>query len=282
VLLIWSKGRLGNQLFQLHAVEAFRKKRTLTLLFGFQDISAEFLPTLSRRIAPGKVLTKKRLFKLERLLRELARKRVLWSISFGPRGYSHVPGILPVSVLFEEWFTSNLSVNSGTSPLTEKLRTAADSWRPSLAQLDPRTATNPICFVHIRRGDFLTIPSEAPYALPLDWFIEQMNYISARVPQTLFVVCSDDPDWVQNMLPSGERTIFPRRTPMEEFLIMSSCDSGILSASTFSWWAAKVSSMTSAGRYIAPAGWTNWRGSRNSEEEIPCTFLTYRAVKPEH
>jgi hypothetical protein len=280
VLLIWSKGRLGNQFFQLHAVETYRKKRKLIVLFGFQDISAAFLPAFSHRIVPGQVLTKKRLSRVERLLRHLARKRVISSISLDASGFSEVRGVLPVSVFFEDWFTANLAVNSGESSLTRKLRTSADLVRQTLTELDPRAASQPLCFVHIRRGDFLTTPREAPFALPLEWFVEQMRHRTELAPQTLFVVCSDDLDWVESRLPSDGRTIFPRRKPMEEFLMMSSCDSGILSSSTFSWWAARISSLRDGGAFIAPAGWTNWRGSRELGEDIPCNFLTYRAATP--
>ena len=116
------------------------------------------------------------------------------------------------------------------------------------------------CAVHIRRGDYLKFGRHFP-TCPIHYFEFSMDEVRQQFPAAQFLVFSDDPDWchgyfdgreeIQIVSENVENTI---EREMAEFVLMASCDSLIISNSTFSWWAAFLSQSENV---FVPNKWYN-------------------------
>ena len=140
---------------------------------------------------------------------------------------------------------------------------------------------DPVFFIHIRRGDYLTWPSpESPAALPESWYREAMHTIRETQPGAHFLVCSDDDDYAEQFAQGIRNAEAITATPRETLSLMSRCTGGIVSASSFSWWGAQLASRQSRGPFIAPLHWITWGEQRwdDSHSLADTTFLTWRPV----
>lgn len=92
--------------------------------------------------------------------------------------------------------------------------------------------------LHVRRGDFV----RASVALNASYYKAAIALIKERYKAPLFLVFSDDFEWVEKYLDNEKNCIYINRDrklqDYEELLIMSRCKSNIISNSTFSWWGA--------------------------------------------
>lgn len=110
-------------------------------------------------------------------------------------------------------------------------------------------------FLHVRRGDFVKKPQHH-YNLPLEYFGEALSHFNRNIPVLVF---SDDIEWCKSQsLFEPDRFYFSEtdeRLPNNAFIrnqgyeqsalipyndlcLMSLCDGGIISNSSFSWWGA--------------------------------------------
>lgn len=113
--------------------------------------------------------------------------------------------------------------------------------------------------VHIRRGDYAHNESIKAFhgLLPKTYYLNAMNLMVELVSTPLFIIFSDDIDWVKNNFQiSFDYVIFDdlSYSDSEVLIIMSKCKHQIIANSTFSWWAAWLN--TNKGKIIiAPKKW---------------------------
>lgn len=113
-----------------------------------------------------------------------------------------------------------------------------------------------IC-ISIRRGDFLKKEfSKIHYVCNDEYFYKAVSIIKQEVKNPLFVVFSDDIDWVKKNMNFGADAIYEDGTdPLwEKVRLMSSCKHFIISNSTFSWWTQYLSKNKNK-IVIAPMYW---------------------------
>jgi Glycosyl transferase family 11 len=103
------------------------------------------------------------------------------------------------------------------------------------------STTESVC-VHIRRGDYL---QKSPYhVLSADYYRRAMDYCQLQSSKKLlFFIFSDDMNWCQQHLPTGNNNlIFVTGKEgidlRDEFELMIHCKHHIMANSTLSWWAA--------------------------------------------
>lgn len=93
--------------------------------------------------------------------------------------------------------------------------------------------------IHVRRGDYLTIPE---MALPMSYYLQAMNMFESQFPRDklCFLITSDDPTWCrQNFKPHNANIMIASDSnEIEDLFLLSKCHHLILSKSSFSWWAA--------------------------------------------
>lgn len=113
--------------------------------------------------------------------------------------------------------------------------------------------------LHIRRGDYVSNPNANAHhgICDVSFYKNAAAIIRSKIEITTCLVFSDDPDWVAQNLDLGfDFTVVNPDVdvPAHDLWLMSQCHHHIISNSTFSWWAAWLS--TRSGVTICPKQWT--------------------------
>ena len=95
--------------------------------------------------------------------------------------------------------------------------------------------------LHIRRGDYLNIPRYDVFN-GLDYHKRAINYFRERFDSPVFLLFSNDPEWVKENLGLQSDSIVVACNQGEysyrDMLMMARCNHNIIVNSTFSWWGA--------------------------------------------
>ena len=114
--------------------------------------------------------------------------------------------------------------------------------------------------LHIRRGDYVTNPiiHQVHGICSLDYYRKAINLFIEQVPNPHFYVFSDEPAWAaQNLMIDCPVTYMNRNgieRDYEDLYLMSLCQHFIIANSSFSWWAAWLSSNLNK-IVVAPQKW---------------------------
>jgi hypothetical protein len=150
-------------------------------------------------------------------------------------------------------------------------------------------ATAPVAFVHVRRGDYLMqsvgwrpgglgwVQDGPPVALPAAWYRARMDELRDALPGVRFVLVGDDADWASEML-AGSDTATSDLSASADLALLSRCDAGILSPSSFAWWGAWFAGRRSAGPFLAPLHWLGHTDGEWWPEHVQTPSLEYRPV----
>ena len=108
--------------------------------------------------------------------------------------------------------------------------------------------------IHIRRGDYVKLN----FSLNSIYYIKAIKYIKQIYYNPIFIVFSDDLEWVKANIHINNQVIYVNENgelkDYEELFIMSHCKSNIISNSTFSWWGAWLNTYEKK-IVIAPKKW---------------------------
>lgn len=112
--------------------------------------------------------------------------------------------------------------------------------------------------VGIRRGDYLQ-ESKHYGIFNQDYYNFCMDFISNRINNPVFVIFSNDIEWVKKHIDFGQHSIIYREKEMqdsdaEELMVMATCKHFIIVNSTYQWWGAWLS-QNSDKLVIAPCKW---------------------------
>lgn len=113
------------------------------------------------------------------------------------------------------------------------------------ADLSQRIASTNAVMLHIRRGDYVHLPSAANThgALPMTYYERALAHMASRERDFTVFVFSDDMAWARENLRCSHPTVFVDSAPQEgavidELVLMSRCRHQIIANSSLSWWAA--------------------------------------------
>ena len=280
MLIVRSHGQLGNQIFHLLGAMTILRSKEKLILFGFGEL-VELLPKLKSEhlIIPIPNRFSQNLKFIERGLRRLARQGLIGRANYGSESeeLTRTDGRL-LPTLFDAGNAQNYSV------INEKVRRDFFQRLANDLSLPARpkgvNKENLRCFVHIRRGDYLSHPSvEESIAIPDWWFLQQMTLISNQHRQVEFLLYSDDVGSLSDDILTFGNTQVREVDHLTAFREMALADMGILSASTFSWWPAMLADHRGAqGPFIGPKYWAGWRVGAWDPEGFVSEALTYVAV----
>ena len=120
--------------------------------------------------------------------------------------------------------------------------------------------------IHVRRGDYLTDGYHEGLTPPVEYYRAAILHLQALVNGSeplAFFVSSDDIPWIRSQdIFNGMTFTDERHTPDQDMAILSACTHMILSAGTFSWWAAFLSNQDGHKIYYSEARreWDSGRG----------------------
>lgn len=118
--------------------------------------------------------------------------------------------------------------------------------------------------IHFRRGDFLKVGRNISES---DYYKKAIEYIRKRVGRLIFLVFSDDIQWVKQNINLRDKVFFVSDLHIndcEELILMSKCNHNIIANSTFSFWGALLN-MNEDKIVIAPQ---NWRDDLKPKEWV--------------
>ena len=176
----------------------------------------------------------------------------------------------------------------GAPDFRPEVRAAADRF---LRERLGATANDPLAFVHVRRGDYLThsvglkpnglgwVDGGTPVALPAAWYRERMEELRDTLPGVRFILVGDDPTWANQEL-VGIDTVTSDLDAPADLALLARCDAGILSASSFAWWGAWFAQRKGDGPFLAPLHWLGHAVDAWWPEHVETRTLAYRPVGP--
>jgi len=269
ILLSRSSGRLGNQLFQLSNTLNLRLGKQFVVFLGFNEAHA-----LLGRLAPRsiRIPVPNRLYhQAKRFFRWFQSAPGVGTVTRGSRDPAQNEAKHFLVELLDEQDCHYPSMLLGNDVLQRCSQAVA-----RMPDEDPREK----CFVHIRLGDYSSfIVGAGPVEIPMNWYEEQMAEFRRSNPGISFHIFSDEPAKVQERISIQPDTEVITADTQASFAGMARSQMGILSASTFSWWATAVAHSSGArGPFIAPAGWESWRTGDWSNSAKITPWLSYRKV----
>ncbi len=220
--------RLGNQLFQIAAAVALAKKNNDKVAFPewdyAQHFEGDFTPVEFNPI-----------------------------FSHGENGFDYKPIPYLKGMAINGYFQSEKYFMDYETMIRDMFHpifhTVEDMWKKFYRE--HHAITGPTCAVHVRRGDYLTLPDHHP-AVTKEWYWNTMESFSDT---TNFIIFSDDPTWCKAELYDAKPivTVVEGQTDVEDFFMQQLCDNNIIANSSYSWWAAWLNK--DAKRVIAPKNW---------------------------
>lgn len=285
MIIVLSDGRYGNQLFLYHGLHTLfpHEKK---LLFGFYDLSP--IIHLNKKYKICKV-NKRLLDRLKLIIKVIVYFRLLTIIEEHNSETYEIritKGIISnIKIINNCYFQHfNLFKEKSEIDFKERLFLMGKSHlkgsHPN-KMVSKDTKVGPLAFIHVRRGDYLTFPeSSNPAFLDDQYYFEAITLMKKRVKNISFVVFSDDHSHVEGIFSKfNDLRILNYDYPVWDFALMSNCQHGILSASSFSWWAAYISRSRSQverkNEFIAPKYWVGHRSKSWYPVGMKFEWITY-------
>lgn len=110
--------------------------------------------------------------------------------------------------------------------------------------------SNSVC-IHVRRTDFLNSPFDV---VDKKYYMRSFKNITNRFKNLEFFIFSDDISWCKKNLSFIKNANYCNYNMLNDFHLMSLCKHFIIPNSTFSWWAAYLSTHSKKHVYI-PKKW---------------------------
>lgn len=285
MIVVRSQGQLGNQMFLLSAVFEAARPGERILAVGFVELGNlldnappevtwlkiphrfdQHIKRLFKRLAllamRGRTFQPSRL--RTRVLQVFARRFRFLVFEFGLCQYGHIDPAPAIKALFID--------NQQNSEARQRVMSLLRERNLIAGQYG---------FIHVRLKDYknFDVRGHSP-VLPAEWYQLMLGELRKELPGLTIVVLSDDINSATKKLGHfNERLIFLEIDSLESLYVMALSRAGILSASTFSWWGAKLASYSQTGPFIAPLFWMGFgSGEWFPSAEIRANFLKYVEV----
>lgn len=263
MIIFVADGRLGNQLFQYAFLNTIAKNNEKIICLNMNELVNGFEIDNKNFIninVDKYILLIIRKFLLP-ILRQLVKFRVINYIKqdsinmiFLP-SYKFKKGFLPITFVDIGYFQSERLFDYKKINFTIKEKYIEEAKR--FLNKIPSNYTK--VFVHVRRGDYVS----AEYLgikgvdLPKSYYMKAIDIISKEVENPFFIFLTDDPNFVECCFEEIECKIISKNSAYTDLAIMTLCEYGIVSNSSFSWWGSYL--MKSRKKVIFPKYWTGWK-----------------------
>jgi hypothetical protein len=276
VIIFFEYGRLGNQLFQYAALKQLYPNQRL-VFFGCVELR-QALESIDAFIIEKEKLPRWVMFGLKQLFPLLARLRIIGTIQESHKSsiffIRKIRGAIFNTYLLKPSFFQHQKMLEQINPHFKihhaHCRKALDWLSGKSAKSDQKS----LVFIHVRRADYLTWPSrEYPAVLDKHWYYRAMDQVRAKVENPTFLILTDDFYYARDCFGDEIDIMISDNDQSVDLALMSLCQHGILSASSFAWWGAWFSKARShdEGVYIAPKYW----GGHRQKEWMPKGFVTH-------
>lgn len=279
MVLFFGAGRLGNQLFQYHFINSVENEKHTIIVYNFKEL-LELFDSVPKVINIQNKILKDliRILALP-LLNFLAQTKLISSYkidTYNENGfvvpditYSKNKGLLPIIYIYpcfaqsEMFFKHNLTSNL---VLKKKYVEKAEEF------LAPIPKNYQKVFIHVRRGDYIhfSVLGKMGVALPITYYRSRIKWYQENIENPFFVFLTDDPEFVEYCFENVHNKAISRNSMFVDFAIITLCEYGIMSNSSFSWWAAYM--MKSRKKVFSPKYWLGWKSEVEYHKGITPSF----------
>lgn len=276
MIIVKLNGGLGNQLFQYALGRKLALERGVELRFDLSALEADSSyrqyrlnhfhiqgrPTSSQELERFYFLQKKRLVNhiyaiFQRCLPYYRRRIVVeQSQVFDPNIFN-----VPARVSLQGYWQSEKYFKDIEDVLRQELVVKVPLNEVNKEQLHLILDSESVS-LHIRRGDYVSNPTANNVlgVCSIEYYQKCIQLIAEKIPHTHFFVFSDDIEWAKLNLRIDYPVMFIDHNSVEQdyddFRLMQACKHHIIANSSFSWWAAWLSS-SSSKIVFAPRRWFN-------------------------
>ena len=280
MLVFQESGRLGNQIFQYSALRHLCKENETLLLLGFNDLKSIFGGINAKIINLNSLKFERALYykvypQLDCLSHQGLISRISENDQLNRYELIQKKGLFDSIKFVERSYFQNETLLCHKS--IKKLTFNNDILASATHILNTIPSLNTKIFIHIRRGDYLFWPNkDNPAVLPASYYKKCIDIIYSKVSNPFFIFTSDDQFYVADVFGDLKNSYISRRSSFEDFTLMSHCQGGILSASSFSWWAAYFAHLNNPnGIFLAPEYWGGHSVNSWFPPNIESNFLIY-------
>jgi len=258
-------GRIGNQLFQYARAYAEASQNELIVFGQMEEFISIF--QINRKIVNIKNGLVLKAFErcLFPLLRQLLVKTGLVSSILEIDGIEkRRKGIVDRIKWIEGYFQK---ASFATPAFIKDIKVKSSFDIAARDFLSRNCVTGSFAFIHVRRGDYLNfeVLGQKDPSLPAEFYLRALKSLGFNAGETTLVLLGDDPCFVEKAaITAGWKTVVSNLAPSADFALMLSADGGVVSNSTFAWWAGKMSGK----KIAAPLYWLGWKSSRWYPEGI--------------
>jgi len=272
MIFFFGDGKLGNQIFQFFFLHSFFKKEKIISL-SFIEFSILFKKNYSNLIIKNnfkylKYLSVKIfnfLFILLSSLRIISsvkpQVKKIYNTVCELQKLIYVNGFLPITFVYPYFFQSDFFFKK---KITNNFKINDDHIQKAKNYLSKYIIKNnshnfqPI-FIHIRRNDYknLIVAGKSNACLPFAYYLFAIKWFLSNVSNPFFIFLSDDKKYVKEKFSFLKNKIVSYNNQYVDFSIISLCKYGVISNSSFSYWASFF--MKNKKVIFAPKFWLGWR-----------------------
>lgn len=286
MILFFSDGRLGNELFQYTFLASLAKAEEKIIFCNGQDLQNTFVLNDPRCVfVTSRVVNAviRRIIALRifdflcraRLISCIYQKRRLahggWTVAESE--YRMIRGVLRrIRYVAPGFFQSEKFFNPAVVENIHQRGEVLEKARQYVMQKRVEAEADHTVFVHVRRGDYLC---EAQFgfqdmSLPKGYYSACIEWFVKRYERPLFVFLTDDSEYVKEHFSWVRNVAISEHGAAVDFAIMTLCDSGVLSNSSFAWWASYL--MHRRDVVVCPRYWLGFKARIQHPEGICPSF----------
>jgi len=279
MIIFVSDGRLGNQIFQYAFLKTIAKDNEKIIAINMDRLQKVFdIKTKNfKQITFNNCLN----FLLKKVIKDyflklLVRLKLISYIKQDRNETSALPtynnqkGLLPITFVETGFFQSEKFFDVGKLDISIKQEYIKEA-KSFLKKIGDNYTK---VFVHVRRGDYIfeKYLGEQGIDLPKSYFVKAIELIQKEIKNPFFIFLSDDPGYVKCCFSDIENKIISQNCTAVDLAIMTLCDAGICSNSSFSWWGAYL--MKNRKKVIMPKYWYGWKQKIESHIGIQPKWAT--------
>jgi len=273
MIIFFAGGGLGNQIFQYAFLKTIAKENELIVSTNMKQLvnTFELKNRNFKQITLNRPL-RKLIYSYFKpyILDTLVKLKLIGYIKQDKNKKLFLPnfiskkGFFPVTLVETHYFQSEVFFDKNA--LNIKIKERFILQAKSILDSIPITQTK--VFVHVRRGDYLFVEysGESGIELPNKYFLDAIEIMKKKVENPYFIFLSDDSGYCESLFKEIEDKYISNNDINVDLALMTLCEYGIVSNSSFSWWGAYL--MKNRKKVIFPKYWFGWRQKIESNSGI--------------
>lgn len=280
MIIILRNGRLGNQYIQVAGLDHYFPNEKV-ILINFDELIETFEIKKTSRLRNFKVY-RSAFILLHFILKILLKANLIGNLTEINKNDSfemiRKKGFLGKLYLAEDIFFQHKDFLNNFRSISTLKSAHIENARKWLIENSIDINNMDLIFIHIRRGDYLFVPSKTnPAAVDISWVIKNIEYFNSKLTKARFILIGDDLDYLTNTFGEMDTVILSKNNESVDIALMSLCKYGIMSPSSFALVGAHISRADNLDtHFVAPKYWMGHRVGSWIPSGIEINWIDYR------